>query len=162
VSAAEETTVAHPVEQSALPAQELAPQESQPEPEAVPAMAEAATGYASDFAHPQGGEEQAEEYKPDSETIKSTAAAWASWRQIRDTRKDGEVAQARPQEFELHEPVPAETAAAVAAGAEQTLQEASVPAKGDSPDVASIVESVLANLRPKLMEEISRKMAEKK
>ncbi len=51
---------------------------------------------------------------------------------------------------------------AVAAGAEQIAQEASAAPKGDSAEVASIVESVLANLRPKLMEEISRKMAEKK
>ncbi len=161
VCAAEETAVAHSVDQSAPQAQELEPQESQPEAEAMPAMAEAATA-SGDFTHTPSGEEDAEEYKPDSETIKSTAAAWASWRQLRDTCKEGEVAQAQPQEFELPQPVPAETAAAVAAGAEQTLQEASASPKSDSPDVASIVESVLANLRPKLMEEISRKMAEKK
>ena len=50
----------------------------------------------------------------------------------------------------------------MAAGAEKTLQEASAAPKADPADVASIVESVLANLRPKLMEEIARKMAEKK
>jgi len=51
----------------------------------------------------------------------------------------------------------------VAAGAEQALQETSSAAPIDKPaDVASIVDSVLADLRPKLMEEISRKMAEKK
>jgi hypothetical protein len=42
------------------------------------------------------------------------------------------------------------------------MQEAAAPSNGEPVDVASIVESVLANLRPKLMEEISRKMAEKK
>jgi hypothetical protein len=43
------------------------------------------------------------------------------------------------------------------------LQEVSVaPSNGHTADVASIVESVLADLRPKLMEEISRKMAQKK
>jgi len=62
----------------------------------------------------------------------------------------------------VSEPVPAETARAVAAGAEQMMQEAAAPSNGEPVDVASIVESVLANLRPKLMEEISRKMAEKK
>ena len=63
----------------------------------------------------------------------------------------------------MPEPVPAEPAAmAVAAGAEQILQEASAAPQAEPADVASIVESVLANLRPKLMEEISRKMAEKK
>ena len=48
---------------------------------------------------------------------------------------------------------------AVAAGAEQLAQEATP----DNPaDVASIVDSVLADLRPRLMAEITRKMAEKK
>jgi hypothetical protein len=52
---------------------------------------------------------------------------------------------------------------AVAAGAEQILQEASsATPSGDSSNVASIVDSVLADLRPKLMAEISRKMSEKK
>ncbi len=127
-------------------------------------MAEVATAVSSAFAPIDHGDEHTAEYKPDSEAIKSTAAAWASWRQIRDTRQDEEAAQAQSysKKFAAPEAVPAETAAAVAAGAEQTLQEASASAKGDSPDVASIVESVLANLRPKLMEEISRKMAEKK
>jgi CheY-like chemotaxis protein len=143
--------------------QESQPQESQPALEAEPAMAEAAPASSGDFAPAVIAEEPAAEFKPDSEAVKSTAAAWASWRQIRDTRKDGEAAPAQSKEFEVSEPAPAETTAmAVAAGAEQILQEASAAPKGDSSDVASIVESVLANLRPKLMEEISRKMAEKK
>jgi CheY-like chemotaxis protein len=138
-------------------------QELQPAPEAEPATAESATASSSDFAPVAGGDDHAAEYKPDSETVKSTAAAWASWRQMRDTRKDSEAAQAQSKEFEVSEPAPAETAAmAVAAGAEQILQEVTAAQKGDRADVASIVESVLADLRPKLMEEISRKMAEKK
>jgi len=103
------------------------------------------------------------EAKPESETVKSTAAAWASWRDTRDTGKDREAMQARTAEFEALESAPAETALAVAAGAEQAVQEASsAPSNSDSSDVASIVDSVLADLRPKLMAEISRKMAEKK
>jgi CheY-like chemotaxis protein len=132
-------------------------------PESEPAMAEAATASSADFAPVAETHEHAEESKPDSEAVKSTAAAWASWRQIRDTRKDGEVAETQLKEFEVPESAPAETAArAVAAGAEQISREASAALKDDPADVASIVESVLANLRPKLMEEISRKMAEKK
>jgi CheY-like chemotaxis protein len=102
--------------------------------------------------------------KPDSEAVKQTAAAWASWRQTRDTGKEPEVAEARPKEFEAPQPAPDGTAArAVAAGAEQILQEASAAApNGEPSNVASIVDSVLADLRPKLMEEISRKMSEKK
>ncbi len=109
--------------------------------------------------------EPAVEAKPDPEAVKNTAAAWASWRQIRDTSKGSEVvpAQAKEKEFEVPESAPPETARAVAAGAEQILQEASTTSPSDNPaDVASIVDSVLADLRPKLMAEISRKMAEKK
>ncbi len=51
---------------------------------------------------------------------------------------------------------------AVAAGAEQILREASAASEEKPSDVASIVDSVLADLRPKLMAEISRKISEKK
>ena len=132
-------------------------------PEAEPVLAETATASSGDVAPSADGVEPAAEDKPDSDAVKSTAAAWASWRQIRDTRKDGEAAPVQSREFEVSESAPAETAAmAVAAGAEQIVQEVAAAPKGDSAEVASIVESVLANLRPKLMEEISRKMAEKK
>jgi CheY-like chemotaxis protein len=139
----------------------LEAQESQPEPEAEPAMAEAATASSNAFTPIVGGEEPVAESQPESETVKSTAAAWASWRQLRDIRKDGEGVQAQPKEFEVFESAPA-SARAVAAGAEQIAQEVSAASKGDLVDVASIVDSVLANLRPKLMEEIARRMAEKK
>jgi hypothetical protein len=96
---------------------------------------------------------------PENEAVRSTAAAWASWRQIRDGGNAAEVPQ-RSEEFDAAEPV---NAAAVAAGAEQALPS---PANSEQTtnhtDVASIVDSVLADLRPKLMQEISRKMAEKK
>jgi len=49
---------------------------------------------------------------------------------------------------------------AVAAGAEKAPEEASAPAESD--EIASIVDSVLADLRPKIVEEISRKMGKKK
>jgi two-component system, OmpR family, phosphate regulon response regulator PhoB len=102
---------------------------------------------------------------PDSDTLKTTAAAWASWRQIRDTDKNdrNEEPERQLKESLSSEPTFADNAAlAVAAGAEQSSQDLSA-AKSDTPsDVASIVDSVLAGLRPKLMEEITRKMAEKK
>jgi CheY-like chemotaxis protein len=162
ISAAE-TVVADAASPVAPEAQESQRQELQPVAEAELLVTEGATASSGDFASIVNGTEQATEDKPDSEAVKSTAAAWASWRQVRDTRKDGEGAQTQSREFEVSESAPADTAAmAVAAGAEQIAQEASAAPKGDSPDVASIVESVLANLRPKLMEEISRKMAEKK
>jgi CheY-like chemotaxis protein len=106
--------------------------------------------------------------QPESDAVKHTAAAWASWRQIRDNNPT-EVAKADSGETEVPESAPVgANAAAVAAGAEQALQmpansEAGDHSSGNHPeDVASIVDSVLADLRPKLMKEISRKMSEKK
>jgi hypothetical protein len=161
VSAAVETEVAGP---GALAAETLPPAL-----EVEPAMAEANTASSVAFA-PIGRREEHdsgrfEEPRLDPETVKSTAAAWASWRQIRDSgeAKADTVAEARPSEFEVPASSPADSAAmAVAAGAEKILQEASVAANDQPQDVASIVDSVLADLRPKLMAEISRKMAEKK
>jgi len=134
--------------------------------EALPSRAYAPLTRAVDPQAVESGTEQGNEPKLDSETLKSTAAAWASWRQIRDTSKGPEVAQADPKEsidFGASQSVLEETAAAVAAGAEHSLQAstAAEPSRNSS-DVASIVDSVLADLRPKLMEEISRKMAQKK
>jgi two-component system, chemotaxis family, chemotaxis protein CheY len=102
-----------------------------------------------------------------SETVKSTAAAWASWRQIRDASEAKPAPEPSRPEFETHAP-PADESAAMAvaagAGAEQLSHDVdtSSPTNEGSNDVASIVESVLADLRPRLMAEISRKMAEKK
>ena len=100
-----------------------------------------------------------------SETVKSTAAAWASWRQIRDASEPNPASEPSRPEFETPAPPADESAAmAVAAGAEQLSHDRDTPSPANegSDDVASIVESVLADLRPRLMAEISRKMAEKK
>jgi two-component system chemotaxis response regulator CheY len=147
--------------------------ESQLAPETEAATPEATAAASKPFARmvpptenlAGDADEPVAESTPDPETVKTTAAAWANWRQIRDTSKGSEVEQAQSKEFEVPESAPAETARAAAAGAEQNLQEASSPSSSSSEnpgDVASIVDSVLADLRPKLMAEISRKMAEKK
>ncbi|MGB8580012.1 MAG: response regulator [Candidatus Sulfotelmatobacter sp.] len=115
-------------------------------------------------ARPEEDQPREDQPQEDSETLKSTAAAWASWRQIRDTG-DAKAETAAPvrDEQNIPEPAPAESAAmAVAAGAEQNLQEATAPSPENPNDVASIVDSVLADLRPRLMAEITRKMSEKK
>jgi CheY-like chemotaxis protein len=100
------------------------------------------------------------EAKPETDSVKDSAAAWANWRQIRDNSK-----AESPRSPEEVAPETAQTernAAAVAAGAERAMQPAeSDSPEGNPPDVASIVDSVLADLRPKLMQEISRKMAKK-
>jgi CheY-like chemotaxis protein len=155
-------------------------QESQPRQESESAIMEASTAASNSVtpnaSRPEGAEEKPEppaESKLDPEAVKNTAAAWATWRQTRDVSTPGEVAgevragevgEDQRRELNLPESAPLETAArAVAAGAEQIMQEAAATApNGDAGNVASIVDSVLADLRPKLMEEISRKMSEKK
>ena len=102
--------------------------------------------------------------QPESEVVKNTAAAWATWRQTRDADDSQATSTADDKSHEIDMPQPPESAAmAVAAGAEQIPQQVSSPVSGENPaDVASIVDSVLADLRPRLMEEISRKMGQKK
>jgi len=151
------------------------PHEQQPLPAAELAMAESSstsqtfTSFVPPQEHKQDHkkkeeqkeEHQQEEHKEDSETVKTTAAAWATWRQIRDT---GDAKPAAPestrQEFDA--PAAESAAMAAAAGAEQIPQETPLSPAETPNDVSSIVDSVLADLRPRLMAEISRKMSEKK
>jgi CheY-like chemotaxis protein len=137
-------------------------QELQPQPE--PAIAAAVAVPRGEEAVENPAAETAPEPKLDSETVKNTAAAWATWRQVHDSSQGNEVAETPAREVDLPESTPSDTAArAVAAGAEQLLQEAAAAMPdGDKSNVASIVDSVLADLRPKLLEEINRKMSKKK
>ena len=179
-----------PVEASAEASTTAAPakskqDESKPEPSYIsgpvangaqelqqPAIAEPVDVSRTDKAVENPASETVPEPKLDSETVKNTAAAWANWRQVHDSSQGNEVAETQAQEKEKAkeeevdhpESTPPDTAArAVAAGAEQLLQEAAAAAQdGDQSNVASIVDSVLADLRPKLMEEINRKMSKKK
>lgn len=84
----------------------------------------------------------------ESDMAASTAAAWANWRQSHEPDSSAPVASAQ----EL-------AAKAVAAGFESSPEE--VTADNGS-DLASIVDSVLADLRPRIVEEISRKLGKKK
>jgi CheY-like chemotaxis protein len=135
-------------------------QSSQP-----PAPVEFAPSAGSFVAGEQSGESSADanlgpvsQPQSESETVKTRAAAWANWRQIRDGKSEA----AQTGEDNSSELANAgANAAAVAAGAERVMQANAQPEEQPS-DVASIVDSVLADLRPKLMKEISRKMAEKK
>ncbi|HKV80099.1 MAG TPA: response regulator [Candidatus Sulfotelmatobacter sp.] len=91
-----------------------------------------------------------------------TAAAWASWRKIRETgsSKASNPTEASVQEVEAA--VPEDRAAmAVAAGAESKPEEVAGSFDSD-PEIASIVDSVLADMRPKIVEEIARKLGKKK
>jgi hypothetical protein len=128
--------------------------EKQTMPETGAAITESATGAFEAIS-------SAPESSLDPDTVKTSAAAWASWRQVRDTGKSGE-ATADSGELAAQDSAPEDTIAkAVAAGAEQ-IDRAEAAGEQNPSDVASIVDSVLADLRPKLMAEISRKMSEKK
>ena len=87
----------------------------------------------------------------DSRTKTQMDAAWSNWREIRNTlvtpnltEQLAEVAAAAAKEEMAQEP----------AGSEATGH--------DSASIASIVDSVLAEMRPKLVEEIARKLAAKR
>jgi two-component system chemotaxis response regulator CheY len=91
--------------------------------------------------------------KDESDIAATTAAAWASWRRIRESgtpKSDKEVEDSAVGSQD-------EAARAVAAGAEKTPE-----APGDTEGISDIVDSVLADLRPKIYEEITRKMGKKK
>ena len=104
----------------------------------------------------------------ESEIAETTAAAWASWRQIRDSipsqknQNTHESANSEPAD-NLE---PAAAAMAVAAGAEANPSEAAASSAAssglNSQTVASIVDNLLAELRPKIVEEISKKLAAEK
>jgi CheY-like chemotaxis protein len=76
----------------------------------------------------------------------TTEAAWASWRRIRESDTPADSSES--------------AAMAVAAGAEKSPEDAA-SGFGSDTAIASIVDSVLADLRPKIVEEISRKLGKK-
>jgi CheY-like chemotaxis protein len=90
-----------------------------------------------------------------------TAAAWASWRKIRESGSS-KSARADASGKEAEDSIPEDRAAmAVAAGAESKPEEA-IGSFDSDPEIASIVDSVLADMRPKIVEEIARKLGKKK
>ena len=105
----------------------------------------------------------------ESEIAETTAAAWASWRRIRESSdsRHAPAQSAKPQEGQEHEGQEVESASrdeaamAVAAGAEKAPEEGS-NAPEESGEIASIVDSVLADMRPKIVAEISKKLGKKK
>ena len=99
--------------------------------------------------------------KKESDAAETTAAAWASWRRIRESG-DSKAASDEPAQREAEQTSTLQDSAAmaVAAGAEKTPEP--TDAESDPAAIASIVDSVLADLRPKIFEEISRKMGKKK
>jgi CheY-like chemotaxis protein len=141
-------------------------------PAAESSASEAAVAAVSDAPEQAKGKiaggEMAE--KRESDIAATTAAAWASWRQIResgDKSKPTGPAKAGQQDDddeEYPELPPDRAAMAAAAGAEKGPGAEEAPeASADDPEaIANIVDKVLADLRPKIAEEISKKLKKNK
>ena len=96
------------------------------------------------------------DYKLDA----ANAAAWANWREIRDsiidsTPKAADGASTAFRDIQQEKPPVPELGAMAAAASSNGSSSALAT---DSDTIASIVDSVLAELKPKLMEEIARKL----
>jgi len=89
---------------------------------------------------------------------KEDTAVSHGWRQIRDLTEDSAHAPAKDDTDGSKD----SAAMAVAAGAEHAPQGVPAPESGESSDIANIVDSVLADLRPRIVAEISKKMSKKK
>jgi CheY-like chemotaxis protein len=123
------------------------------------AAAKTPSDAASDVPSEPAVQEHGNEETKEPDMAATTAAAWASWRRIRES--DPNAAQSgEPSHISALNSRDA-AAMAVAAGAENSPEEATSSNESD-PAIASIVDSVLADLRPKIVEEISRKLGKRK
>jgi len=98
----------------------------------------------------------AKHQEPDLAT--ATAAAWASWKRVHQTSEENDGSPVSSAAGDSAQPGTAAMAAAV--GGNNPIEEKPADPASD-PDVASIVDSVLADLRPKIVQEISRKLGKK-
>lgn len=148
-----------PVEVAAAPAvpsideskiEEAKPEESKPA-EADVTVSVAAASEVPETARPSNAPQVKPQAGEESDLAATTAAAWADWKRIRETASPSD-SPASPRDV---------AAMAAAVGAERRHED--VPAGSESdPAIASIVDSVLNDLRPKIVEEISRKLGKRK
>jgi CheY-like chemotaxis protein len=147
----------------AVPAGQHATEQVAEQPSASPASSNASAAVTGEPAA-SGSRDSAHH---ESEIAANTAAAWASWRRIRESAApEAQPEPASSKEVEETGSASQDAAAmAVAAGAEKTPEEASAASDAapasDQEGIASLVDSVLAEMRPKIYEEISRKMKKK-
>jgi hypothetical protein len=151
----------------AVPVAEDASNTSTFEPASMPELASAVAEATAGWNNSDDSSTQETAQKQDSELAATTAAAWASWRQIRETADPGNGENsARAKDFAVENP-PAEerdsAAMAAAAGAEKSPEEASAAdSAAEAMNIASLVDSVMAEMRPKIVAEISKKLASEK
>jgi CheY-like chemotaxis protein len=115
-----------------------------------PAPAEAS---GNSIPHAIEAASQTAHHEPDLSA--TTAAAWESWKRVQGSDQGN---GSSPQNASSSGEDKAAMAAAV--GGNNALDELKAAAEND-PAIASIVDSVLADLRPKIVEEISRKLGKK-
>jgi two-component system, chemotaxis family, chemotaxis protein CheY len=142
---------------SAVPARPI------PDAEVVPAptLSQAAAQETLSTTEP---EQQIPETRPESTHAGSDpsadiAATEASWKHVPESDNDNGAAAETPQAAAWSPQDSAAMAAAV--GGKSAVEELTAAMEND-PAIASIVDSVLADLRPKIVEEISRKLGKKK
>ena len=158
-------TLAPEAERSQEPA--AAASKPEPQPEVVTAVAAAASAGTSapETSKPEAVSQPAStpapsEPAPSVPEIKANeselAAAWAQWKQIRETvvgsQLTSQIADVAAAELKAIEPASA------------TIEDEPLHEKhsGNPTAIASIVDSVLAELKPKLVEEIAKKLGDEK
>ena len=100
----------------------------------------------------------AAEPQPDSEL----ASAWASWKQIRESVVSPQITSQIADAAASATSSSVESTSTETSQAESAAAEAEVTGNGEDTAIASIVDNVLAELKPKLMQEIAKKMGKPK
>ena len=156
--------------QAPVPVESAPESVSQPSAEAEKMIAEPAAALVLERpAVPQADASEAEKQQPAAvSTSMSSQEAIASRETPSETQRESVAAKALEESAELRaseaasalaeKPAPHDTAAMAAAVGGKAVEESASDA---DPAIATIVDSVLANLRPKIVEEISRKLGRK-
>jgi CheY-like chemotaxis protein len=151
-------------EDAAQPVPDAASAAAEPDPEEKVAYAVASAGAAavSSASMPVEPATEAPEVapapaEPVSERDAQLATAWEQWKHIRESVVSPEfTAEVAESPAAVVQETPSEPALASA------QPETSEAAADEANEIASIVDSVLADLKPKLMEEIAKKMGKSK
>jgi two-component system chemotaxis response regulator CheY len=90
------------------------------------------------------------------------AAAWQNWKQIRESIVGSSSATPKAETAapEIESPAPAEVVTQASTDVHE--EESTSDSSGEASEISSIVDTMLAELKPKLMEELSKKMGKSK
>ena len=150
--------------------------ESTPEPEPV-AVASAPAPETKPAETPAPATPATPESRREAELAAATAATWANWKDIRESaagpaltsQPEAPSAKAKEDLEELKvlkglkkEETPAATTETEALAAAASADGSAPAPAGDAPELSSIVDNMLAELKPKLMAELAKKLDKKK